>query len=527
MHKLIDEITQMHTYHKKELLKSLSYTTNEQFLHLLWSGNILQTENSKWGLKYLIPETVPAAAVGAELPNPNAIYKWELEVLANEVLTTSKALKRGEKRLDPRNFQALTAIANRLRKLENKEYNIGGRRKDIFLELARIGHRQFPWQTGFVNIANLYRYVFVYGQGACAQAFEELHEVSIADFTQVCFALYSHFMTEPVFHGLRGMEAIGISSGQLKAALVPLAAPIVEARRKAVEERKNVMHIAFKPSIYRRTPCIDFGHGNDIKLRAPMPQLLIDRMTAGLFYDVVQGGDAARQEYGRRFEEYCLEFCRGTLDTFNWQPEHQYRFRGNRHHSPDLFCFDNQEAICVIECKATRLSWNAMYGGEPLKDRGYTDLVKAVKQIWKCFAHSRLGALNVTFRPDACGVVLTLDGWLTMAHSLSDKILQTAREEISHEAPYVEYVDMRPVHFTPIENLERVLSGATAQSFRDVLKAAGTPKYDGWHLDMVHKELPSFDSSVDRPNPFSERVGELLPWWGNLSRMGEIDSSVK
>lgn len=511
----------MHRYHRKELLKLLSYTTNEEFLHLIWSGNILQTENAERGLRCLNPETVPTDAIGAEIPNPNAIYKWELETLANEVLTTPKTLKRGAQKLDPRSYQALTVIANRLRRLENKEYSIGGRRKDIFLELARIGHRQFPWQTGFANIANIYRHAFVYGQGACAESFEDIHQVSIPTFTKVCFSLYCHFSTEPVFRGLRGMEAIGISPDQLRAALVPLAEPIDDAQRKAVRERQNVMHIAFKPSIYRRSPCIDFGQGEDIKLRAPLPQLLIERMTAGLFYDVVQGGNAARQEYGRRFEEYCLEFCSRLLTSFDWRAEQEYQFRGNRHHTPDLFCFDNEEAICVIECKATRMSWNAMYGGEPLKDRGYTDLVKAVKQIWKCFAHSRMGALDVPFSQDARGIVLTLDGWLTMAHRFAEKILTTAREEIARDAPYVEEVDMRPVKFTPIQNLERVLATASSRSFRDLLQAATLEEYDGWLLDMVHQELPSFDPEINRPNPFSERINELLPWWGEIARGDE------
>jgi hypothetical protein len=69
--------------------------------------------------------------------------------------------------------------------------------------------------------------------------------------------------------------------------------------------------------------------------------------------------------------------------------------------------------------------------------------------------------------------------------------------------------------------LAKVIIGVT---FKDGIETI-THKYDGWHLEMVHKELPSFDPSIDRPNPFSERVGELLPWWDNLRRMGEIDSS--
>ncbi|MBR9653599.1 hypothetical protein IT775_21030 [Thalassobius aquimarinus] len=175
----------MHRHHKKALLKLLSCAKDEDFLQLLWATNILQTQNAEHGLRFLDRNTVPPEAIGAEVPNPAAIYKWEIETLANEVLTTQK--KRGPqvKWLYNNHYGNALACAGRLRKLENKELKLGGFKKDIWLELARIANRQFPWQVGSDNLSNIYRHVFVYGQGKCAEQFEQRYGVSIADFTRV------------------------------------------------------------------------------------------------------------------------------------------------------------------------------------------------------------------------------------------------------------------------------------------------------------------------------------------------------
>lgn len=509
----------MHAYHKKELLKLLAKIDDEELFQLLWAANIVQSENSQSALPFFVPSSIGSASIGAEIPNPNAIYKWELETLVNEGLTTPLSPGRKGKitRFRADHFSNVMLFVGRLRKLENKEFNIGGHRKNILGEMMRIGHRQFPWQVGSANMANLYRNNFIYGQGKCGDTFFDKYGIDVASFTHVAFSLCAHFMSKPVFCGFEGLRPIGISEEIFRQAIKPLCIDLSQAKKTAVQERKPVIHIAYKPSILRQYPCINFDDKNG-RMRAPLPQLIMDRMTTGLFYDVVSGGGPVREEYGIQFEKYCLNYCKASLPDLDWQPEREYRIRKQPFKTSDLLCFNNRNLVLAAECKATRMSREAMYGKDPAADRGFTELVKGVKQVWRFFAHCRLSHCDITVSDDAVGMVLTLDNWLVMGKQLKAEVLQIAAKEIreSGENPILP-IDQRKIIFAPISQLERVLSTANKASFLDLLGESGKQRYDGWNLDSVHKELPSFDESIDRSYPFQDKVQELLPWWSSLT----------
>lgn len=508
----------MHFHHKKALLKLLSQFEDEDLFQLIWAANILQTANHNSVLPHIDRTTIDPAAIGAQSPHQNAIHKWELETLANEGLTSGMApAKKGKlKRLRHDHYGNIVSCVNRLRQLENKELNIGGHKKNIFGELVRIGNRQFPWQTGSANVANLYRNNFVYGQGKCAETFVAKFGVSIADFSKVSFGLFAHFMSNPILIGGQGFKVIGISEEQFRGALKPLCLPLMPAKLLALKERKAVIHVAYKPSILRQYPCISFSD-DPLRVRAPLPQLIMDRITTGLYYDVVSGGGPVRKEYGRRFEQYCLGFSSASLPDLTWAPEEKYKVQKLTFDSPDILCFDEDRLIIVAECKATRMSREAMFGKDPTTERGFDDLVKAVKQLWRFFAHCRLRKYVANLDPDAVGIVITLDNWLVMAEKLKEEVFRRANNEIEDfSRGIVQEVDKRPVIFAPVQQYERVLSTATKRSFSELLAHALDKKHSGWNLDMIHEEVPSYDSSVDREYPFRDEMQNVVPWWNTF-----------
>lgn len=506
----------MHAHHKEELLKLLSKIDDEDLFQLIWAANIVQSENSPRALRFLNRSSIRPDAIAAEIPSPNAIHKWELETLVNEGLTTPLAGVRNGKitRLRADHFSNAVLLSNRLRKLENKEFNIGGHRRNVLGEMMRIGHRQFPWQVGSANMANLYRNTFIYGQEKCGETFAAKYGVDVASFTKVAFGLCAHFMSNPVFTGFDGLRPIGVSEDLFRQAVKPLCIDLGQAKRRAIQDRKPVIHIAYKPSILRQYPCVNFEQQKG-RMRAPLPQLIMDRMTTGLFYDVISGGGPIREEYGLRFEQYCLDFSRATLPDLDWQPEREYRVRKQPFKTSDLLCFENQQLVLAAECKATRMSREAMFGAEPSADRGFAELVKGVKQVWRFFAHCRLSNCNIPVNQNAVGMVLTLDNWLVMATQLKAEVLRIAEKEIDEagNSPVIA-ADKRKVIFAPIAQLERVLASATKTSFLDLLQETENGNNNGWNLDSVHEELPSFDPTIYREYPFRDKINELLPWWG-------------
>ena len=88
------------------------------------------------------------------------IYEWELETLATEVILHAG---RGTKTM--RDWSTLDSIVQRLRNLESELYGTNGN-ADIFIELARIMHRQISWQQFRPSTKLLYRYHRIFSDPA-------------------------------------------------------------------------------------------------------------------------------------------------------------------------------------------------------------------------------------------------------------------------------------------------------------------------------------------------------------------------
>ncbi len=415
------------------------------------------------------------------------------------------------------NFQAATQCINWLRKLENVEYRIQKRPEDIFVEMGRIAARQFDWQRGYANIPQFYRNSFVYGQGECAEYFERAHGITINRFSEIGFMLFVSFTHSPVVRDDASWTKLGVAWDEVEHVLNIIAMPYSVAAKLARVERRKVIHTADKPSILRRAPCLRFGkHGE--RIRAPLPELILERVTSGMFYDVVGGGGPIRDDYGRRFEDYCARYLADALPGFEWEREFDYRKRPNTFATPDILCSAKGQLVIAVECKATRMSQQAMFGRNPIDARGSQDLIKAVFQLWRFFSHCRRGLVGREVAEEVVGVVLTLDNWLSLAETLRKRVLEDATKMAHDKDLEITEVDRKPIVFVAVPELERTLSAATEGTFRNALCQANSDKFAGWRLDGILRDLLEDKDREGRGYPYTDNLGELLPWWDKMDR---------
>lgn len=491
---------------------------------MLWAVHALQSDYSGAGRRFLRPETVPDGAVTPKMTSKFFVQKWEIETLANELMTTPKTglQKNGKiRQLSCDHFGAATDCVNWLQKLENVEYRVHKRPDDIWIEMGRIAARQFGWQRGFVNIPQFYRYAFVYGQGECAAYFEEKNGVSLNRFSQIGFMLYVSLIGGPVTSPQAlALDRLGITDEEVERVLSLIAKPFKDAAKLARANRRKIIHTADKPSILRQYPCLRFGDGGE-RLRAPLPELIIERVTSGVFYDVVDGGGAIRDEYGRRFEDYSFQLLSKTLTDLEWGRETSYRKKPHKFQTPDILCSSKGKLEVVFECKATRMSQEAMFGRDPLSERGYKDLTKAVFQLWRFFSHCRRGYLEREVSDEVVGVVLTLDNWLVLADTFRNRVLEDAAKLAGEKDREIIAEDRVPIVFLAAQELERTLTVATSETFKDALLRANSQEFSGWRLDGIHRQIGGKNLGEKRDYPFSDDLGRLLPWWEELNH-GEL-----
>jgi len=245
------------------------------------------------------------------------------------------------------------------------------------------------------------------------------------------------------------------------------------------------------------------------------------RISAGLYYDLLPGGRAVRDEISRQFESYCSRFIAAVMTRFVVEPEYRYRRSGpgNQVDSPDILVLDQGRLALVIECKATKLTFSAQFAGDPAMAAAdkYEELAKGVFQLWRFYSHCRRGLTRHTVDDDTRGILLTLYSWMVMSRKLQDHVLERARDKAANE-PGMEVQDQRPVIFASIQDFERVLVQTDEDGLFRTLSAASEERFLGWLLPNVRQEL---GEAVEDRKPYPFELSDILPWWGEIEALRE------
>ena len=497
------------------LREILAKGDDQSWLRLIWAVNMLQSGFVADASRYLnYPTNAATSAPDSEL----AIHEWELETIVSMLLSTPKWKRRFVERRDSYRtdlFDTMAHLINLLRGGEDFEAGSYLNDGNIMLEMSRIAHRQFGWQRGFATSERLYRYVYVYGQGQCAEYFERTNGLTLSDFLKVGFYLSAQLHKQPWAKPV-AVEALDISIALIERAM-PHFALELSAMRVAADDLvaklggTGMRRVAYLPSILRRYPIVlDRKAGVHI---APLPQLIVFRMTAGLYYDIAQGPQHLMTEANTRFEEYVRRLVAAYFPRFMALPSQAYGTRKAPLHSPDVLILDSNEVVVVIECKATKLTYDAQFADDPMNAAkgAYTQLVKGIAQLWRFFSHARLGRYRgPTVSERAHGVLLTLDSWMQMDAERRREAIEAARLLVADERDVLD-VDMRPITFCSMQDLADVMIVSTDDQFLSTLESAETEQYQGWNLREIRRQA---GQEVGRPFPFD--VAELLPWWERL-----------
>jgi len=497
------------------LTHHLSICGEIEFLNLIFAQHALQNGNVETA-KLVFGKEVPKQFVAIKLPDLNRVNEWEFETLANEILTTSPSYRRiysGFPRLDCASALAVPYVTNILRALENQEYDYQGH--DIRYELRRVINRQFEWQRGFFNKALLYRTAYMFDGPECRAFMSTSIGLTLDQLSYAGFALYAGFQGALRVDRSLPTQQVGISHDVRDAVFDLLSISLRDARASACRMRDSFRSIAYKPSIFRRFPCVR-NPNDDNLLFCPLPELIMARVTNGIYYDVVGGGGKIRNEIGRQFEKYCLKLLAASLSNLQVETEYAYRLK-NLQDSPDILIGNNSQLSIVVECKAVKMSFSDKFAEFEYAGRGYDEIAKAVFQIWRFVAHCRLRQTQHEAPKGAVGVVILLDSWMTMVLDARQEVLKRAEARCVSE-PAISTDDKIDIAFVEIGDLESFLSKCDADRLLVALKNIATGDQQDWMLTAT----PSYHEAPDQPRQFPfDDLNKIVPWWGHVSAMSQ------
>lgn len=510
-------------YHLKQLLKMFARANDAAFLQMIWAVDALQSGREAAAKRHLSAYPL-RAATESSMQSPLGIHRWELETLIVQLFLIPKELPReqGNLVLDCSKFESICETINRLRALENVEaarYLSGD--FTIWGEMHRIAQRQFHWQRGYFNTPQVYRYAHLYAQGKCADYFKQTYGLEIADILFTGFGLFAAYLTEPWVARNTSLPEVGLTDEIVQRALPMMSCSRDEARtgtvalvEQAQHEHGSPIPTALLPSLLRKTPLIYVDDRN--QLISPIPEMILFRVTAGLYYDLLPGGQDIINDANDRFEQYCAELIEAMMKRFTIRRAHRYGPKSTQLETPDVLIRDKDTLVVVAECKATKLTYLAQFAEDPFEAarRQYMQLAKGVFQLWRFFSHSRRGLTKESIAADCCAVVFTLDSFMQMAQLPQNKVFAEANA-LADEHGDIAPQDRKFVTICPISELETVLSVASEDSLLASLKASREDKFRGWMLSAVHRDTGAA-KGLGKPKPFPFEMENVLPWWGRI-----------
>ncbi|CAG0999788.1 hypothetical protein RHIZO_02753 [Rhizobiaceae bacterium] len=502
---------------RKRYFQWLARADDADFLTLIWAVRALQTGNANVARRYI---TFPKEAAMDGILGDHAIFPWELETFVTSLFTTEKVKPRRGRhhRSNCTTFASIGVLTNLLRDLEGAEYVLMNKPEDIWEEMYRIGQRQFSWQRG-PSTEQLYRFAYVYGQGACGEFFEEKNGLSVSDFILFSLALLGVFFSKP-WTELPDPTNLGLPKAKMEKTLELHSVQLAQARKMAsklnADSSKRLgrpLRTAYMASLLRQKPIVRIDRKVPTYI-APLPLLIMSRATAGLYYEISQGPNQLLTEANTRFEEYIRRLLTAYLPELKAVKDGPYGPKGRKVDPPDCLVTDGDQVALAIECKTTKLTFEAQYAENPMAvaRQGFEQIAKGIFQLWRFFSHARR-KLYVT-RPvssDAIGLVLTMDGWMQMAARLRHTAMKRA-EEMAADDANITKADMRRVVFASMQELNDTLAQTERSEFLAVLAHAITDKYDGYGLPEVARDCGV--SLVRKRYPLDNCA--LLPWWDNF-----------
>jgi len=504
-------------YHRGQLRKMFARANDHAFLQMIWAVDALQDDRADVASAYL---TYPKEAAQSTLTSPYAIHRWELETLLIQLFLTPKQEIGSSPKLvlDCANFESMRLTINRVRKLEDVESAVYLTVHDVFMEMHRIAQRQFHWQHGYYNLPQLYRYSYIYGQGKCGEYFKRNYGISITDLTFVGFALFAAHQGAPWLQQPLGLPELELSAGLVKRAMPLLALSTENARARTVtfnaqmeEQNGGPLPTAYLPNVLRQFPLIstdeDLTH-----FVAPIPELLLMRVTSGLYYDLIPGGADLLNEANDRFEQYCVDYITKMMPRFNVSRSYQYGPRNTRFASPDVLIKDGGKLVVVGDCKATKLSYLAQFAENPFDaaKNQYNQIAKGVFQAWRYYSHVRRGLAPAEVAEESYVMIFSLDWFLYMGSEQLKANVMGEAKALADKDSQITDEDRKPVIFCAIHELEGVLAIATEDTFLAALKATQHEKFKNWQLQEVYR-YNTREKPPRQAYPF--KLDNVLPWW--------------
>lgn len=505
-----------------------AYTPNNEifsvytpFRNLLRKMDLFKSLQAIWGHSVFrqyrrnLPPYITNYPVGYNLvTDPQDFYKyhlhlWELETIAKEVIINSPQYGASH---NLANWNYLSRAANRLKALEEKVTQVYGTQENVLLELHRISHRQFPWQT-LPTTEKLIRYWKIYQP--LESYFRQKYEIGFDMYITISMMLFGFYLDHFALVYPPNIEIRRIKQEYFDSFLKYTCRKASELAPELKAQLRMNQDYAYAYHSLKASPLVKAYLQNNEYITCPLPTLLLNRTTEGIYFDLI-GVSGFDNAFGRSFQDYIGNYLEKRTEGFcEVLPEQTYGSRRHKRQTIDWIVTDLEDSALFIECKTKRMTVGAKAA---LSDVGLLQndlriLAEAVVQSYETtidYENGLYPQLNYDPTRQVYILVATLEEWYLFGDKTQRLLEQEVTKIFGEKGLDQSYLQKYPYFIISTENVEIVAELLTKKTIKEIFQ----PKVEEadlslWHINTyLQKKFQSEIGTIT--NPFQEEYNEFL-----------------
>jgi hypothetical protein len=478
-------------------------------LQAVWAHSVFQQFNRK------LPPYIINCPIGyRHATNTHDFIKfhmhlWELETVTKEILINSPELGANK---NLANWRYLSKTVNRLKELEETIAQIFSTQENVLLELHRISHRQFPWQT-LPTSDKLIRYWKIYEP--LQDYFKQKYEIDFDVYMTISMMLFGFYLDHFALIYPPNIELRQIKQVYFDNFLKYTCRKASELESELKSQLKMNQDYVYAYHSLKAYPLVKADFQTNEYVTCPLPTLLLNRTTEGIFYDLINvpGFDNA---FGNSFQNYVGSYLKKRTNQYcEVLPEQTYGPRRHKKQTIDWIVTDQENSALFIECKTKRMTVGAKAALTNLEllQADLNKIAEAVVQTYETTIDYENGLYpqrdNSPYRKIYI-IIATLEEWYLFGDKtkllLEQEVLSIFREK-GLDSNY-----LKKYHYFIIstENIEILGELLTKRTIQDIFQPKlEDPNLSLWHIrTYLYDKFPSELSTIT--NPFEEEYNHFL-----------------
>lgn len=442
------------------------------------------------------------------------VSEWELEALCREIIINSEETNSCRKTLKKWSY-----FARSINSLKNIEGVISRKclnRNNILLELHRIAHRQFPWQSGRPNQILLTRYFKIYRHPRLEDIVRRIFGMDTQSLYLVGMAALGVYLENIAFFYPPRIEIDGLTPDLVEKFVAHFSMPLETLRQKLTAEEQMNDKFFYAYHSLRAYPLIRMNYQERDSLVCPLPTLLCWRLTNGVYYEICRE-EGFSDAFGEAFQDYTGEVIRKAMtnSTYEVYPEQEYFVGKNRKNTVDWILADS-EASLFIETKTKRLIQNAKVeiNSEEVLKQELDKMADFILQVYKTINDYRTNQYpSFRYREEVAvyPFVVTLEDWFAFGPKVLGYVTDQVKQKLTDTGLPPTWLDEIPFSICAIHELENILQIMNIVGIRKVMerKVFDKEKRQWSFGPYVESEFPEAAKKLNFL--FNEDFDHMLP----------------